>query len=146
MSNFCKRNDVPGAMIDHINALVFPVRDVKGCASFYRDKLGFNLDQLEDEEAYLTIGGKGGLVLALLSMDLVARTISEERIRPREESIRRTYGVVFVDDVDREFEELSLKGVHFLRPPTNQPGSWRTAHFEDPEGNLWEISQRPKKK
>jgi catechol 2,3-dioxygenase-like lactoylglutathione lyase family enzyme len=63
-------------MIDHINALVLPVRDIERGASFYRDKLGFNPDQIQDDEAYLTIGGKGGIVLALFSIDLVARTIS----------------------------------------------------------------------
>lgn len=132
-------------MIDHINALVLPVRDVERCASFYRDKLGFNLDQIQDDEAYLTIGGKGGLVLAVLSIDFVAKMISEERVRPREEAIQRTYYVVFVNDVDKEYEELRRKGVHFVKTPTTQADGWRTAHFEDPEGNLWEISQRPKK-
>ncbi|MDH2901601.1 MAG: VOC family protein [archaeon] len=71
--------------------------------------------------------------------------ISEERVRPREEVIQRTYYVVFVDDVDKEYKELRRKGANFVKPPTTQTGGWRTAHFEDPDGNLWEISQRPKK-
>jgi len=60
-------------MLNQTNAVVLAVSDVKRCAQFYSDKLGFRLDQLEEDEAYLTI-----------------------------------------------------------------------AHFEDPEGNLWEISQRPR--
>ncbi len=43
-------------MIDRVNALVLVVRDVESCALFYRDKLGFHLDQLERDEAYLTSG------------------------------------------------------------------------------------------
>jgi predicted enzyme related to lactoylglutathione lyase len=131
-------------MIDHINALVLPVRDVKACAVFYRDRVGFNLDQLDDEEGYLTIGG--GIVLAIKSIDLVAKQISQERIRPQEkEGIKRTHFVVFVNNVDDEYRELTKKGVRFVKAPTTQPDGWRTAHFEDPENNLWEISQRPKK-
>lgn len=132
-------------MIDHINAVVLAVRDVENCALFYRDKLGFGLDQLEKDEAYLTIGSGGGIVLALKSMDLVAEQISQDRIRPRQESIKRNHFVVFVSDVDAEYSDLSRKGVHFLNPPKMLPDGWRTAHFDDPDQNLWEIAQRPSK-
>lgn len=57
-------------MIDRINAIVLVVRDVENCALFYRDKLGFNLTQLERDEAYLRIGSGGGVVLALKSLEL----------------------------------------------------------------------------
>jgi lactoylglutathione lyase len=53
--------------------------------------------------------------------------------------------VVFIDDVDREYEELKAKGVHFVKLPTTEPWGHRIGYFEDPEGNLWEISQLPKK-
>jgi lactoylglutathione lyase len=132
-------------MIDHVNAVVLPVRDVEKCVSFYRDKLGFKLNNKDDESAFLGIGGKGGLVLGLISMDGVAKLISEKQVRPREETIHRTYCAVFVDDVDREYEDLRLKGVHFVKPPTTFPWGQRIAYFEDPEGNLWEISHFLKK-
>ncbi len=130
-------------MIDRINAIVLVVRDVEKCALFYRDKLGFNLDQLERDEAYLTIGSGGGVVLALKSLDLAAEQISPEWIKPRRESINRNHCVVFVNDVDAEYSDLSRKGVRFVDPPRTLPDGWRTAHFEDPDGNLWELAQRP---
>jgi lactoylglutathione lyase len=46
-----------------------------------------------------------------------------------------------VADVDAAYEELKAKGVTFVRPPTDQRWGLRTAHFADPEGNLWEINQ-----
>ena len=46
-----------------------------------------------------------------------------------------------VADVDAAYEALKAKGVKFVRPPTNQRWGLRTAHFADPEGNLWEINQ-----
>jgi lactoylglutathione lyase len=130
-------------MIDHINAIVFAVRDVEKCALFYRDKLGFRLDQLERDEAYLSIGSSGGIVLALKSVDLVAEQISPDRIRPRQETVKRNHCVVFVTDLDAAYNDLLQKGVNFINPPKSQEGGWRTAHFEDPDGNLWEIAQRP---
>jgi lactoylglutathione lyase len=130
-------------MIDRVNAIVLVVRDVEKCALFYRDKLGFNLTQLERDEAYLRIGSGGGVVLALKSLDLAAKEISPEWVRPGQEGVKRTHCVVFVSDVDAEYGDLSGKGVHFLNPPKTLADGWRTAHFEDPDGNLWEIAQRP---
>src|SRR5712691_2492507 len=46
-------------MIDHVNAVALAVRDVKKCAEFYRDKIGFKLEVLEGDFAYLVIGAKG---------------------------------------------------------------------------------------
>jgi lactoylglutathione lyase len=133
-------------MIDHVNAVVLPVRDVKKCMSFYRDMLGFKLNFEDAESAFLSIDGKqGGLVLGLIAVDNVAQLISEQQVRPREETIHRTYYAVFVDDVDREYEELRGKGVRFVKPPTTHPWGQRIAYFEDPEGNLWEISHFLKK-
>ena len=131
-------------MIDHLNAVVLAVRDVKGCAHFYRDKLGLRLDELHEEEAYLSFG-PGAPGLALKSVSLVSRKISESRIRPDEEAVQRTQLVVFVTDIDAEHNALLKKGVRFVDVPTTKADGWRTAHFEDPSGNLWELSQRPKR-
>lgn len=128
-------------MIDHINAIVLAVRDVEKCALFYRDKLGFDLRQLDRDEAYLRINPSGGIVLALKSIELLAKEISEERMNPGEQGPERTHCVVFVKDIDAEYKELSDKGVHFVNAPKTVDDAFRTAHFEDPEGNMWEIAQ-----
>ena len=130
-------------MIDHLNAFVLVVRDVERSALFYRDKLGFDLRQLERDEAYLRIGPNGGIVLAIKSVELAAKEISVERIRPTQASFERNHFVVFVADIDAEYHELREKGIHFVDSPKSLEGGWRTAHFEDPDGNLWEIAQRP---
>ncbi len=132
-------------MIDHINALVLAVRDVEKCALFYRDKLGFRLDQLEPNEAYLSVGSAGGIVLALKSVELVAQQISPQRIKPGQEGVKINHCVIFVPDLDAEYNDLLRKGVQFVTLPKSQDGGWRTAHFEDPDGNLWELAQRPKR-
>jgi catechol 2,3-dioxygenase-like lactoylglutathione lyase family enzyme len=132
-------------MIDHLNAFVLVVHDVEKCAQFYRDKLGFDLRQLEQDEAYLRIGSDSGIVLAIKSLELAAKEISEARIRPTQESFERNHFVVFVSDIDAEHRDLLGKGVHFVNSPKSLEDGWRTAHFEDPEENLWEIAQRPAK-
>lgn len=130
-------------MIDHVNAFVLVVGDVEQCALFYRDILGFDLRQLDRDEAYLRIGSGSGIVLAIKSVELAAKEISEERIQPAQAGFERNHFVVFVADVEAEYRELLAKGVHFVDAPKSLEGGWRSAHFEDPAGTLWEIAQPP---
>jgi lactoylglutathione lyase len=78
-------------------------------------------------------------------MNSAVNLISEAQVRPKDEAIHRTYFAVFLDDVDKEYEELRSRGVSFVKPPTTFPWGQRIAYFEDPEGNLWEISTFLKK-
>jgi len=132
-------------MIDHLNAYALSVKDLEKCVAFYRDKMGFTLKDKESDFAYLVFDNKGGPGLALVSVESAAKVISQDHIRPKEDTIHRNYFAVFVDDVDKEYQELSGKGVHFVNPPTTHPWGQRIAYFEDPEGNLWEISTFIKK-
>ena len=132
-------------MIDHLNAYVLVVRDLEKCLSFYRDTIGFKLEHTEEGFAYLTFSSQGGPGLALSSVDNAVKLISESQIRSKEKTIHRNFFAVFLNDVDKEYEELRQKGVHFIKPPTTFPWGQRIAYFEDPEGNLWEISHFIKK-
>jgi catechol 2,3-dioxygenase-like lactoylglutathione lyase family enzyme len=131
-------------MIDHVNAYALTVLDVKKCAEFYRDTLGFKVWELQDNFAYLKFSDKEGPGLALVSAAGLAREIPKERMRPGERDPGRNYFAVFLDDADKAYEELRKKGVRFLQPPATRPNGQRYAYFEDPEGNLWEISHFPK--
>jgi catechol 2,3-dioxygenase-like lactoylglutathione lyase family enzyme len=132
-------------MIDHVNAVALTVRDVKKCAEFYRDKIGFKVAMMNDEEAYLSLGQKGAPVLAIIGAVGLAKELPAERIRPTELPLQRNYIAVFLEDADKEYERLRELGVKFLQPPATRPNGQRFAFFEDPEGNLWEISHFPKK-
>ncbi len=132
-------------MIDHLNAYALTVQDVRASAEFYEKKIGLQLKQLDDDFAYLTFPGMAKPGLALVSQKGVAGELSEQRVRPGEKMSYRGYFAVFVDDADRLYEELKAKGVHFVKPPTTRPHGQRYAYFEDPEGNLWEISHFPKR-
>ncbi len=130
--------------IDHVNAYALTVRDVKRCAEFYRDKVGLKLAELSEDFAYLKFGHEGGPGVALVSAHGLAQEIPKERVRPEESLLQRNYFAVFLDDADRAYEELHQRGVRFLQPPATRPNGQRFAFFEDPEGNLWEISHFPK--
>jgi lactoylglutathione lyase len=131
-------------MIDHVNAFALIVRDVRAGAEFYRDKLGFELMQVSDEDAYLRIGPKGGLTLALVGAPGITAELADKSKTLAAGGLSRSYPAIFLENADVAYEELRSKGVHFVTPPTSRPGGQRFAFFEDPEGNLWEISHFPK--
>lgn len=81
--------------------------------SFYRDKLGFKLQNKEDDFAYLVFRNQAGPGLALISIESAAKLISDTQVRPKEETIHRNYVAVFLEDVDKEYEELKARGGSF---------------------------------
>lgn len=131
-------------MIDHVNAIALTVRDVRKCAEFYRDKLGLQADMIEEDEAYLKFGKEGAPVLAIIGARGLAKELPAERIRPQDPAFNRNYIAVFLENADEVYETMRKNGVKFLQPPATRPNGQRYAFFEDPEGNLWEISHFPK--
>ena len=126
-------------MINKVAATVLFVRDVNRCTAFYRDT--FKLQYQGSDADGATFLLEEGLYLILLSprgaADLLGMPVNELKI----EGGPRGLLAASVADVDAAYEELKAKGVMLVRPPTDQPWGLRTAHFADPEGNLWEINQ-----
>lgn len=46
-----------------------------------------------------------------------------------------------VDDVDAMCADLTRRGVRLLNGPMDRPWGIRTASFQDPAGNIWEIAK-----
>ncbi len=126
-------------MIHKIEAMVVFVQDLAGCTAFYRDTFKLEYKGSDANSANFLL--EEGLYLILLSpsgaADLLATDVNELKIKGGPRGLL----AAGVADVDAAYEDLKAKGVTFVRPPTNQPWGLRTAHFADPEGNLWEINQ-----
>ncbi len=126
-------------MIHKIEAMVLFVQDLAGCTAFYRDTFKLQYKGSDANSANFLL--EDGLYLILLSpegsADLLGTKVNELKI------VGGPRGLLAagVADVDAAYEELKAKGVTFLRSPTDQSWGLRTAHFADPEGNLWEINQ-----
>ena len=125
-------------MINEIMATVVFVKDLARCTTFYREifKLPYtgsdaNSSTFQLQERYLILLSLSG------AADLLGSDPNDFKI----DGAPRVVLAAGVEDVDAAYEELKAKGTTFLRPPTDQPWGLRTAHFADPEGNLWEINQ-----
>jgi len=127
-------------MIRHIVATVLFVRDLERSLTFYRDTLGL---EVQESDAHSAGFQMADIYFILLDTSAAASLIGSEEqdLKKRIEGGPRGLLAAEVKDVDAAYEELAARGVMFRRPPTNQPWGMRTAHFADPEGNLWEINQ-----
>ena len=125
-------------MIHSVKATVLFVHDLEKCTTFYRDNLGFQVDQQDADAAGFALENQ---YFILLKVSAAAQMISEEPLELKIEGGPRGLLAAGVEDVDAAYEELKAKGATVLRPPTDQPWGLRTAYFTDPEGNLWEINQ-----
>jgi uncharacterized glyoxalase superfamily protein PhnB len=106
--------------------------------TFYRDTLGLQVTESDPAAVGFSLGDR---YFFLVEVGAAAHLISSEALELNIEGGPRGLLAARVEDVDAAYEVLSAQGVPFLRPPTDQPWGLRTAHFADPEGNIWEINQ-----
>ena len=125
-------------MFHRVIATVLFVRDLARCTTFYRDTLGLEVQERDADSISFQMEN---VYFLLLEVSAAANLIGVEADALKIEGGPRGLLAAGVEDVDVAYETLKAKGVTFLRPPTNQSWGLRTAHFADPEGNLWEINQ-----
>ncbi len=115
------------------------VKDMATMVRFYRDVLGFKIQEGEDAVNVYLI--KDGTLFMLYE-----RKNFESMTRRKYEYISGLNGhfeiALYVDtfeEVDKRFAEVVSKGATPILEPTTEPWGQRTCYIADPEGNLVEI-------
>jgi catechol 2,3-dioxygenase-like lactoylglutathione lyase family enzyme len=117
------------------------VRDYDEAIAFYCGKLRFKLledtYQPEQDKRWVVVAPPGSQGTTLL----LARASTPEQAKFIG---RQTGGRVFLflstDDFWRDYNEMRLKGIRFVREPKKAPYG-TVAVFEDLYGNLWDLVQ-----
>jgi catechol 2,3-dioxygenase-like lactoylglutathione lyase family enzyme len=121
-----------------ISVVVLFVADIERSIAFYRDTLGIPLKFRDDASAAFDFDATMLIVLTIAgAQDL----LTEDAVAVSRPAGATSQLVSFVDDVDSLYGELLAKGVEFVRQPVDRDWGLRTAHFKDPDGNIWEIAQ-----
>ena len=120
--------------IQEIDYVILPCRDMAAMRSFYRNTMGFALEEdLEDwvrfrvGTSFLTLRPRGPW------------RGWHDGDRPKDTvSVQLAFRVDY-EEVDRCHAELTERGVEIIDPPRDQDFGHRTLFFKDPEDNVLEI-------
>jgi len=126
------------ATLKRIDVVVLFVADLDRAKAFYRDTLGLRMKFEDEASATFDFDTDA---LHLLSIAGAQDLLSNEAVAVPHPTGASSQLVAFVENVDEIYTELVSQGVEFLRKPTDRSWGFRTAHFKDPDGNIWEIAQ-----
>jgi catechol 2,3-dioxygenase-like lactoylglutathione lyase family enzyme len=114
------------------------VKDYDDAIAFYTQKLNFTLiedTRLTDAKRWVVIAPPGAGECKLL----LARAANERQLASvGNQTGGRVFLFMHTDDFQRDFVEMTARGVHFVRPPS-QESYGTVAVFEDLYGNLWDL-------
>lgn len=117
------------------------VRDYDEAIAFYTQKLHFTLVedtyQPEQDKRWVVVAPPGSNGTTLL---LARASKAEQEPFIGNQSGGRVFLFLNSDDFWRDYNEMVSKGIHFIRPPKQQPYGM-VAVFEDLYGNLWDLLQ-----
>jgi uncharacterized glyoxalase superfamily protein PhnB len=106
------------------------VRDVKACAIFFREKLGFKIDFLHGLPPFYGAVSRDGVCLHLR---FVHRPFFAQAAAQEESLILAS---VEVENVQALFEEFKTRGAEFAQKLKKQAWGGTDFHVRDPDGNV----------
>ena len=102
------------------------VQDIERSLRFYRDTLGFTVEDEQEDWVQFAEG---------VSLGLAPEPLPEASV-----ALNAVIVTLIVADVTASYHELIAKGVAFFLPPTAD-GGLTFATFRDTEGNLLQLMQ-----
>jgi catechol 2,3-dioxygenase-like lactoylglutathione lyase family enzyme len=120
---------------------ILAVADVERSLAFYRDRLGFEVQEIYEDPPYVTLA-RAGARLSLAEQGHPA----EDRpgvsmVAPPDRSRLAAILVLEVTDCMAAHRELSAAGVPFLAEPYSPPWGGHRCFAVDPDGNLIELEE-----
>ena len=109
---------------------VLLVRDVKVCANFFQEKLGFEIDFLHGMPPFYGAVSRDGACLHIryVRQPVFAQAAAEEG--------SLICAFLEVSNVQALFEEFKVRNVEFAQKPTKQAWGGTDFHVRDPDGNV----------
>lgn len=125
-------------MKPRIDLITLLTDDVEKMAAFYRDVLGFEIEN--DNGDYREMKHEGVRFAICSRAILYAATQHANFTQPiAGRFVEFAFPCDSPADVDTSYTALIQKGATPITPPADMPWGQRTAFFADPDGNIHEI-------
>lgn len=120
-------------MIKRMDFLGLVVKDINSATTFYRDVLGFEVNEKESlPDRYTQFKTEGGAVFAILAGF-------------EQEGIEQSFDTgLIVDDIDAAYQTWKEAGVEVMSEPREMPFG-RTFFFKTPDGQVLRAMTPPSK-
>jgi catechol 2,3-dioxygenase-like lactoylglutathione lyase family enzyme len=131
--------------MNRINVICLGVRNMETSLRFYRDGLGFQTDEKEDNPKVVFFN-TSGTKFELYPLTLLAQDISEgnpPEIANGFAGITLAYNVKSEDEVVRIIELARKAGATITKEPQKVFWGGYHAYFADPDGYYWEVAYNP---
>jgi uncharacterized protein len=120
-----------------ISCVTFPVDDLQKSIAFYRDGLGFNLEEQDEEHAAFDADG---VYLVLLDRSEFGTYVEKVGFRPAARGASETIISYFAEnrgDVDSIMAKAKGAGAT-ISAASDEDGVY-SGYFTDPDGHTWEV-------
>lgn len=131
--------------MNKITCICLGVRNMERSIEFYRDELGFQTDEKENNPDVIFFNTPG-TKFELFPLDLLAKDISEEnppRLSNGFAGITLTYNVKNKKDVENVIELARNAGARIVKEPQDVFWGGYHAYFADLDGYYWEVAWGP---
>lgn len=120
-----------------ISAITLFVEDLVAAKAFYGRAFGLPVHYEDDVSAVFKFGPT---LINLLQVSEAPELIAPAAVASPDAGARFQFTIP-VGDVDAMCADLQRRGVELLNGPMDRPWGIRTASFQDPAGNVWEIAK-----
>lgn len=137
MNSTSKNSQADATWVQSISAITLFVEDLAETKQFYQHVFDMIVYYEDDDSAVFKFGET---LINLLDIKEADELIQPAPIASSGAGARHVFTIT-VDDVDTTCADLAARGVALLNGPMDRPWGIRTASFQDPAGNIWEIAK-----
>ncbi len=134
-------------MEPRITLITLAVADLERSLSFYRDGLGWPTEGIVGEEidngAVVFFELENGMKLALWPRTSLAKEARVSADGNSPASFEIAHNVRSKEEVDEVIALAKAAGAKVTNAPAERAWGGYSAHFQDPDGHLWEIAWNP---
>lgn len=131
--------------MNRMNIICLGVRNMEKATRFYREGLGFQTDE-KDNNPEIIFFNTSGTKLELYPIELLAKDIDEDnppKITDGFAGITLAYNAKSKEEVNEIIELARKAGAQIIKEPQDVFWGGYHGYFSDPDGYYWEVAWGP---